>query len=149
MDFPLSQWFAYCFLTYVPVFLLFFVAPFEQWTLLRVVARGVRQPHSAPHLKPESQSAPHFCACGLSDKRQSCLCLYRHRPLHSKRHCLVSGGGGGEGTITRRFPNFLRRLDMELLLCICWPDKVVSLVHGCVLQLHLRHSTLRSITQNT
>ena len=53
-------------------------------------------------------------------------------PLFSKRPCLVSGGGG---TVTFRFSNFLRRLDIEVLLCVCWLDKVLLLVHCCVLQI--------------
>ena len=31
----------------------------------------------------------------------------------------------GEGTVTFRFANLLRRLDIELLLCVCWLRKVV------------------------
>ena len=45
------------------------------------------------------------------------------------------GAGGGEETITFCFPNLLTRLDTELLLCVCWLDKVVLLVHCCLLQI--------------
>ena len=37
----------------------------------------------------------------------------------------------GKGTVTFHFPNFLRRLDIEVLLCACWLDKVLLLVHCC------------------
>ena len=47
-------------------------------------------------------------------------------PLSSRCPCLVSGGGGG-GTITFHFPNFLRRLEFEVLLCVCWLDEVLLL----------------------
>ena len=59
-----------------------------------------------------------------------------HRPfMASKRPCLVSGGGGGgKGMVAFHFPNFLGRLDIEVLLCVCWLDEVLSLVHCCVLQ---------------
>ena len=40
---------------------------------------------------------------------------------------------GGEGTVIFSFPNLLRRFDIELLLRVCWLDKVVLLVHCCVL----------------
>ena len=56
-------------------------------------------------------------------------------PLHSNRPCIVSGEGGDEGTVTFRLANLLRRSDIELLLCVCWLDKVVLLVHCCVLQI--------------
>ena len=54
-------------------------------------------------------------------------------PLNSNR--------GGVGTFTFRFSNSLRRLDVELLLCVCWLDKVVLLVHSCVLQISCIQST--------
>ena len=47
----------------------------------------------------------------------SCKTMSSPPPLSRKRHCLVSGGG--KGTITFRFPNFFRRLDIEVLLCVC------------------------------
>ena len=50
-------------------------------------------------------------------------------PLHSDCPCIVSGGGGGEGTGTFCFSNLLRRSDIELLLCVCWLDEVMLLVH--------------------
>ena len=52
--------------------------------------------------------------------------------LYSNRPCIVTGGGG---TVTFRFANLLRRLDVELLLCVCWLDQVVLLVHCCVTQI--------------
>ena len=50
-------------------------------------------------------------------------------PLSSKRPCLVSGGG--EGTVTFHFPNFLRNCLNEVLL----------LVHCCVLQISCMEGT--------
>ena len=43
------------------------------------------------------------------------------------------------------------RLDIALFLCVCWLDKVVLLVHCCVLQISClqRHYTRPSIIQNT
>ena len=55
-------------------------------------------------------------------------------PLHSNRSCIASGGGG-KGTVAFGCANLLRVLDIVLLLCVCWLDKVVLLVHCCVLQL--------------
>ena len=53
--------------------------------------------------------------------------------------CIVSARackrGGSEGTVTFHFANLLRRSDIELLLCVCWLDKVVLLVHCCVVQI--------------
>jgi len=62
-----------------------------------------------------------------------------HPPLPNKRPCLVSGGG--KGTVTFHFPNFLRRLDIEGLLCVCWLDQVLLLVHVCVLQISCMEGT--------
>ena len=63
-------------------------------------------------------------------------------PLHSNRR--------GEGTVTFRFANLLRRLGVALLLCVCWLDKVVFLVHCCISDLlHPRYSTVPCIMQNT
>ena len=39
------------------------------------------------------------------------------------------------GTVNFCFANLLRRSDTELHLCVCWLDKVVLLVHCCVLQI--------------
>ena len=47
-------------------------------------------------------------------------------PLHSIR--------GDEGTVTFPFSNLCRRLDIELLRCVCWLAKVVLLVHWCAHQ---------------
>ena len=46
--------------------------------------------------------------------------------LHSNRPCIVS--------ITFSFANLLGRPDIELVLCVCWLDKVVVFVHCCVVQ---------------
>ena len=70
----------------------------------------------------------HDCCLNNAEKE------YPPPPLPSKRPCIVSGGAGGEGTVTFRFVNLLRRSDIELLLCVCWLDKVVLLVHGYVLR---------------
>ena len=51
--------------------------------------------------------------------------------LRSKHPCIVSGWG--EGAVSFRFAHLLRRSDIEVLLCVCWLDKVVLLVHCCVL----------------
>ena len=56
-------------------------------------------------------------------------------------------GGGGEGSVTFRFANLLRGL--ELLLCVCWLDKVVLWVHGCVLRISCIQGTVPCIMQNT
>ena len=55
--------------------------------------------------------------------------------------CVVSGGAGGEGTVTFPFPNFLGRLDIEVLLCVCCLDEVLLLVHCCVLQISCMEGT--------
>ena len=55
--------------------------------------------------------------------------LVRSRPLP------LSSLWGGGGTVTFHFPNFLSRLDVEVLLWVCWLDEVVLLVHCCVLQI--------------
>ena len=52
-------------------------------------------------------------------------------PLSSKCPCLVSREG--EETVTFHFPNFLRSLDIEVLLCVCLLDEVLLLVHCCLL----------------
>ena len=64
-------------------------------------------------------------------------------PLSSTRPSLGSrgGGGGGEGTVTFHFPNFLRALDVEVLLRVCWLDKVLLLVYCCVLQISCMEGT--------
>ena len=48
----------------------------------------------------------------------------------------------GEGAVTFRFANLLRRSDIELLLCVCLLDKVVLLVPCCVLQISGIHCTV-------
>ena len=65
-------------------------------------------------------------------------------PLSSTRPCVVSGGAGGEGTVTFPFPNFLGRLDIEVLLCVCCLDEVLLLVHCCVLQISCMEGTALS-----
>ena len=55
--------------------------------------------------------------------------------MHSKR-------GGGEGTVTFCLANLLRRSYTELLLCVCWLDKVVLLVHCCALHISCIQGTL-------
>ena len=52
-------------------------------------------------------------------------------PLHSNFPCIVIGGGGSPLSV---FANLRRRLDIELLRCVCWLAKVVLLVHCCALQ---------------
>ena len=51
----------------------------------------------------------HTALFGMVDKS--------YPPLRSNRPCLVSGGGEGTGTF--HFPNFLGRLDNEVLRCVC------------------------------
>ena len=50
----------------------------------------------------------------------------------SMRACGIVCGGGG---VIFRFANLLRWLALELLLYVCWLDKVVLLVHCYVLQI--------------
>ena len=46
--------------------------------------------------------------------------------------------------MTFRFASLLSRLDIELVLCVCWLDKMVLQGHCCVLQILLlpRHSSV-------
>ena len=67
-------------------------------------------------------------------------------PLHCNCACIVSRGGG-QGTVTLRFANLLRRSDIELLLCVCWLEKVVLSGHCRALQISY-HSTVPCIMQS-
>ena len=51
------------------------------------------------------------------------------RALYPMLHGPLSSKWGGEGTVRFHFPNFLRRLDIEVLLCVLWLDEVLLLVH--------------------
>ena len=57
------------------------------------------------------------------------------------KHLPRGGGGGGEGTTTFHFPKFLRRMDVEVLWCVCWLDMVLLLVHCCVLRISCMEGT--------
>ena len=123
----------------------------EQPIVLRYSRRHYRySSHRSSHSPlpaPHKQAGPCCCAkqgflvvsrhfglvwAGGPALSQSGL-LYPPPPLSCKCPCLVSAGGGGEGTVTFPFPNFHRGLDIEVLLCVCWLDKVLLLVHCCVL----------------
>ena len=67
-----------------------------------------------------------------------CLLLVSRVPPPPR---IVSGGGGGQGIATFHFANILTRLGIEYLRCVCWLDKVVLLVHCCVLQISCIQST--------
>ena len=59
-----------------------------------------------------------------------CACTVPPPPLHLYCNRATNqgvGGGGGEGTVIFHFANLLRRLGIELLLYVCWLDKVVLL----------------------
>ena len=59
------------------------------------------------------------------------------------------GWEGGKGTVTLGFPNLIRRSDIELLLCVCWLDKVIGAFLCTSNFLHSRHYTVPCIMQNT
>ena len=56
-------------------------------------------------------------------------------PARTGANCTCITGWGGEGTVTFRSAHFLRRSDIELLSCVCWPGQVVSWVHFCDFQI--------------
>ena len=66
-------------------------------------------------------------------------------PLSSNR-----GGGGVRELSLSVFQFLLRRLHIELLLCVCWLDKVVLLMHCCVLQIScIQGTTLYPVSCRT